>query len=53
MASKPRDRLTKLLERPSYLPPPTREEIVGAALACLHEDLAKIVSGQALSGSKE
>ena len=33
-------RLTKLLNRPPYLPPPTREELMGEALAELHRKLA-------------
>ena len=35
-----KERLSRLLDRPGYLPRSTREEIVGAAIAKLHEDLA-------------
>lgn len=49
---KPRDRLKRLIYRPPYLPRPTREEIVGAALSALHSDLTAIMSRRAvLEGS--
>jgi hypothetical protein len=44
--------LTKLLDRPHYLPQPSREEIVGAALAKLNEDLTRILSRCAALGAQ-
>jgi hypothetical protein len=43
------DLLTKLLDRPRYLPQPTREEIVGAALAKLHADLTAVRARSSLN----
>lgn len=47
------DRLSKLLDRPRYLPRPSREEIVGAALAKLHEDLTAILARAALGEGEQ
>lgn len=47
MSSKGTKRLQRLLNRPWYLPRPTKDEIVGASLAKLHEDLTRILTPKA------
>jgi hypothetical protein len=53
MSKSAADRLNKLLGRPRYLPQPSREEIVGAALAKLHSDLTAILARSALGEQPE
>jgi len=45
----PQERLDRLVNRPRYMPRPTREEIVAACIAKLYADLAQIAGRAALS----